>query len=203
MTYDPVMRRSMYERAAQEVRHLLSIPELHELTTLIKLYSRGDWDALILLNNPEEDFYTVLHTLDNLISLYSHLPWLRCCRAFLLCGMEYYAAAREDIEAALYDDPHHLAAKQILAEIYYHSHHYEESFAAISDVIKQEPLCTRAYMDRVILCKVLAYRTKSTEEKKTFYEMALADLQKLMNLLPSPEIESHIKGVRSRLEKLA
>ena len=139
---------------------------------------------------PCRDFHIILHSVDRHVLLNPENIWLRIARALLLFAIDYFSAARQDLEYVLYKDPSHIEAKLLLGESWYYSGQLDRAFSTISHVLKIHPTHIRANMARITICQALAKKSANAERQQMYYDLALADLSLLMEISPSPEIES-------------
>jgi tetratricopeptide (TPR) repeat protein len=151
--------------------------------------------------HPGHDFDAILHSIDIHIDLYPEHIGLRCARALLLFGISYFQAAREDLLHILYLQPHHLEAQLLLGESWYLSGQLDRAFNIVSHVLNESPSHIRANMVRVAVCQALARRSDSIERQEMYYNLALSDLDLLLQISPSTEIETLHRSVAAKLSR--
>lgn len=197
-------RKILYETSAKEIATLLekcSDERIHTTLACIRhvlpmrtdiedVYAEHnlsviDFQELLQLKEPLRDFNLILQSLDSLVEKYAENAWAYILRARALWGIEYYAAALQDIEKAQNLLPNMLLLERMRAETLFFLERYYPALNLISSLIDAFPNNGRNYIVRYLIWCGLANRSDTLPHERTIYlNAAIADLEKASSVTP-------------------
>lgn len=141
---------------------------------------------LLTLQNPHRDYSLILQTFDALLLKYPDSTWGYILRARLLWGIEYYAAALEDLMHAHKLSPELILIQRMRAETLFFLLRYEDALSLITLLITHQPQVSRNYIVRyLILCELANKTTTNNMLYDIYINAAISDLEHVIKIAPS------------------
>lgn len=140
------------------------------------------FQELLFLKDYLHDYNLILLSLDNLVDRYPNNAWPYIFRARALWGIQYYQAAKQDLEKAYAYEPL-LLVERLLVETEFFKKNYFEAMSRIQRIITLHPEDGRSYMLRHLIYR--EFSNALEEPQKTIYlKKSLLDLEKAITLTP-------------------
>jgi tetratricopeptide (TPR) repeat protein len=141
---------------------------------------------LLTLQDPYHDYSLLLQTFDALLLKYPESAWGYIIRARLLWGIEYYAAALEDLTRAHTLAPEMILIQRMRAETLFFLSRYEDALSLITIIIGHQPQVSRNYIIRyLILCGLANKITTNKMIYDIYINAAISDLECAIKIAPS------------------
>jgi tetratricopeptide (TPR) repeat protein len=143
-----------------------------------------DFEDLLTLTRPQ-DYNLLILSLDTLVAKFPQNEWVYYLRARALWGIEYFAAAFEDLEKARPYATQQLLLHRMRAETLFFLKRYYHALALINMLIEYFPTHSRNYIVRYLVWCGLAEQEDQINQRVIYINAAIADLEKASTISPN------------------
>lgn len=158
-------------------------------------------EELFQLQQYRRDFHLILQCLDFLVDRNKAHPWPYILRGRALWAIQYYVAARQDLEKASSFEKAFIT-QRLLAETDYFLKRYPQALNEVNLLLDTHPENGRLYVTRHLIYCALAELYHSKDQRNTYLSSAIQDLKTASFLAPRmlPHLQLLIEDLKKRLQ---